>query len=174
MQMGVVALVAFTLLTLLSLKPLLRRMAYEAFLLSHIALALFVPLSSLSFALVFSADHPFSPPQPLYHRSLHALGGVRLLGLAQHVPLVRFRPFVFSASSATIDATRLLCSFRGLDRFVRMVKTIVLNKLWLSFSSKAGIEQRTALVESLHGNALRVTLPRAMSWTPGQHAYLGE
>ncbi|KAL7411008.1 hypothetical protein BDY24DRAFT_417348 [Mrakia frigida] len=124
MQMGVVALAAFTILTLLSFKPFLRHMAYEAFLISHIVLALLF-----------------------------------LIGSYMH----------WEEYGMWVWPSFLIW---GLDRFVRLGKTIFLNKLWLSFSSKTGAEERTAVVESLHGGALRVTLPRSMRWTPGQHAYL--
>lgn len=110
MQMGIVALAAFTLLTLLSFKPFLRRMAYEAFLLSHILLALYVFPYIPRFHVLRESegerstsktrDRPQSPcadavfpsspsdHQSFHRRRLHALASFRDVGLAFAVPLV--------------------------------------------------------------------------------------
>jgi predicted ferric reductase len=45
-RMGVVALAAYTIMTFISVKPFLRKFAYEVFLISHILLVLYVSTPS--------------------------------------------------------------------------------------------------------------------------------
>lgn len=122
MQFGVVSMVAFTLATLLSFRPI-RNMAREAFLVIHIVL--------VAMYLIFGLFH---------------------------APKVKYRFWPALAIWA-------------LDRLLRCMRLIVLNRLWMSiFPGKSRLEDAT--LERVSSDTVRLTVRRDFTWSSGQHAYI--
>ncbi|QRV87582.1 Ferric reductase like transmembrane component [Ceratobasidium sp. AG-Ba] len=122
MRFGVVAMTAFTLATLLSLRPI-RNMAYEVFLICHIIL--------VAMYLIFGLFH---------------------------VPEVKYRFWPALAIWA-------------LDRALRALRLIILNKLWLSIFPLGHVVEE-AIVEQVSSDTVRLTVRRDIKWTSGQHAFI--
>lgn len=121
-RFGVVSMAAFTLATVLSLRPI-RNLAYEAFLVTHIIL--------VAMYLIFGLFH---------------------------VPEVKYRFWPALAIWA-------------LDRFLRSLRLIILNRLWLN-TFPAGKRLDEATLERVSSDTVRLTVRRDFKWTSGQHAYI--
>ena len=100
-------------------------------------------------------------------RMLVALGQIQLLGLREylrtHIPTLY--PWLMTSCSQPGFV------IWGFDRLVRVLRLVVLNKMWMFPSRRVSAGLTDTKVEVLGSDVLRVTVQRdQLSWKAGQHA----
>ena len=160
-QVGILAIAAFSFLILVSLRPI-RKAAYELFYFLHFVMVLCVHLLSLRttsltwVSVVFSSSVVISTQR---HRSERC---------STHFFILHFLTSI-SRVTHWFWASFLIW---GLDRLIRVVRVVVFNHSYFGFKKGSGTMDASVELISPRFVCLRLRRPPHFRWSAGQTAYL--